>query len=97
MLKLKYSVNNFFTIFVETIVELTELSTLDLTENCLAALPINFYKMKNLRTAHTYLKIHKHGLWLHKNPLKVPPREVWNTEQPESIYSYMKKLQVGCI
>lgn len=75
--------------------ELKELHTLDLTDNSLASLPMNFYLMSDsLTTAHRYQKMHKHGLWLHKNPLHTPPQQVWKTDNPHNIYNYMKKLQV---
>ena len=77
-----------------TIVALDELETLDLTGNRLEALPSNFYKMKSLTTAHTYRKYYKHGLWLHKNPLTVPPPSVWVTNNPTRIYDYLRKLEI---
>ena len=79
----------------DSTVNLTDLETLDLTDNQLNSLPVNFYKMTGLKSAHTYQKIHKHGLWLHKNPLTVPPQHIWKTDKPSKIYTYMKKLQVS--
>lgn len=77
-----------------SIVELKELETLDLTGNKLEKLPRNFYDMKSLTMAHTYRKYYKHGLWLHKNPLTVPPPSVWTTKNPEKIYYYLRKLEI---
>jgi len=77
-----------------TIVELEKLETLDLTENKIASLPLNFYLMKNLKRAHTYKKFYKYGLWLHLNPITVPPQNVWKTEDPQNIYNYMKRLEI---
>ena len=77
-----------------SIVELEELETLDLTANKLEELPRNFYEMKSLTTAHTYHKYYKSGLWLHKNPLTVPPPSVWTTSDPERIYYYLRKLEI---
>ena len=78
----------------ETIIELEQLETLDLTENKITSLPLNFYKMKMLKSAHMYQKFHKYGLWLHLNPLTTPPQEVWQTEDPQRIYDYLKRLQI---
>ena len=39
-------------------------------------------KMKKLNSAHSYHKFRKHGLWLHKNPLSIPPQSVWKTDDP---------------
>ena len=64
----------------------TELTTLDLTDNKLRSLPMNFYMMKKLTTAHCYEKFRKAGLWLHKNPLTTPPQEIWKTDNPDKIY-----------
>ena len=74
---------------------MTQLHTLDLTENLLQALPANFYEMKSLVRAHGYQNFHKYGLWLHKNPLQTPPEHVWKTEDTQQIYTYMKKLRVS--
>ena len=81
--------------FSDTIISLKELHTLDLTDNKLSTLPVNFYRMRSLKKAHCYQNFHKYGLWLHLNPLVTPPQEIWKTEDPEKIYTYMKKLQVG--
>ena len=81
-------------ILPETITKLERLETLDLTSNNLNSLPTNFYQMQKLTSAHMYQKFHKYGLWLHKNPLKTPPPEVWRTDNPQIIYTYLKKLQI---
>ena len=78
----------------DSITELAWLETLDLTENKITSLPVNFYKMQSLKTAHGYSKFRKHGLWLHKNPLTSLPREIWQTTNPEKIYTYLKKLKI---
>ncbi len=78
----------------DSLIQLTQLETLDLTGNQIKALPIKLYKMTGLKAAHSYQKFHKYGLWLHKNPLITPPQEVWQTENPEQIYRYLKKLQI---
>ena len=78
----------------ETIIKLTELETLDLTSNQISALPICFYKMTSLVKAHTYDKLTKAGLWLHRNPITVPPQDIWKTEDPSKIYTYLKKLEI---
>lgn len=78
----------------DSIIDLEELETLDLTGNEITTLPVNFYQMKKLKTAHTYCKFRKHGLWLHQNPLTSPPREIWQTDDPDKIYKYLKKLKI---
>ncbi len=85
---------NVIEVLPDTIADLEQLETLDLTANQLVKLPISFHRMKKLKAAHSYQKFHKYGLWLHKNPLKVPPQEVWKTDNPERIYSYLKRLQI---
>ena len=81
-------------LFSESIVGLSELHTLDLTSNNLTSLPGNFFEMRSLKKSHGFQNFHKHGLWLHKNPLKIPPKEVWQNEEPQNIFDYMKKLRV---
>ena len=78
----------------ENIIQLTALETLDLTANQLTALPICFYRMKSLTRAHTYDKLTKAGLWLHQNPITVPPQEIWKTDDPTKIYKHLKKLEI---
>ena len=51
--------------------------------------------MRGLKQAHGFQNFHKHGLWLHQNPLKTPPKEVWRTEDPQKIFEYMKRLRVS--
>ena len=50
--------------------------------------------MKKLTSAHCYKNFHKYGLWLHLNPLVIPPETVWKTTDPTTIYLYLKKLQI---
>ena len=78
----------------ETICNLGELETLDLTDNELTNLPMNLYRLKKIKSAHTYDKLHKNGLWLHKNPLVQPPPEIWKTDDPNKIFHYLKRLQI---
>ena len=91
--KITYYFKNTFN--SDSIVALAQLHTLDLTANNLAALPANFYEMRGLKQAHGFQNFHKHGLWLHQNPLKTPPKEVWRTEDPQKIFEYMKRLRVS--
>ena len=79
----------------DSICDLSELEVLDLTDNKLTSLPINFFRLKKLITAHSYHKLHRHGLWLHKNPLEEPPEQIWKTDDPNEIYNYLKKLQIS--
>ncbi|XP_076450494.1 LOW QUALITY PROTEIN: malignant fibrous histiocytoma-amplified sequence 1 homolog [Babylonia areolata] len=78
----------------DEICELTNLETLDVTKNSIRVLPLKLYKLVNLKEAHGFRKLTKHGLWLYQNPLEQPPPEVWRTEKPENIYSYLKKLLI---
>ena len=78
----------------DEICELTTLETLDVTNNSIRTLPLKLYKLVNLKEAHGFRKLTKHGLWLYRNPLEQPPPEIWRTEKPENIYRYLKKLLI---
>ncbi|XP_074660755.1 malignant fibrous histiocytoma-amplified sequence 1 homolog [Tubulanus polymorphus] len=74
--------------------DLANLDTLDLTANQIAELPIDMYKLSSLTTAHCYRKLFKHGLWLHLNPLTLPPEQIWKTDNPKNIYDYLKRWKI---
>ena len=78
----------------DEIVHLTNLETLDLTGNKIESLPVTFYKMANLSTMHIYRKFQKHGLWLHRNPMKTPPHHIWKGDEIEKVYTFLRKLQI---
>ena len=78
----------------DSIADLDELETLDLTNNRLRQLPTCMYRMKKIVSAHTFCKLHRYGLWLHKNPLVVPPPQVWQTEDVKMIYDYLRKYEI---
>ena len=76
------------------ITKLSHLDTLDMTGNNIEALPVTFYKMKSLKMLHVYCKFQKHGLWLHRNPLKTPPHHIWKGDDIEKVYTFLRKLQI---
>ncbi|XP_064635287.1 malignant fibrous histiocytoma-amplified sequence 1 homolog [Lineus longissimus] len=78
----------------ENISNLSLLETFDLTENELKSLPLDMFKMTGLKTAHTYNHYEKSGLWLHKNPLKNPPEQIWKTENPQKIWTHLRRQQI---
>lgn len=85
--------HNYISSLPESLTNLTLLETLDLTGNAIESLPLEFHRMA-LKTAHGYRNYHKYGLWLHGNPLRVPPESVWQKEDPQNIYTYLRKLQI---
>jgi Leucine-rich repeat (LRR) protein/GTPase SAR1 family protein len=78
----------------ENISNLSSLATFDLTENELKSLPLDLYKMTGLKTAHTYHHYEKSGLWLHNNPLQNPPEQIWKTENPQKIWTHLRRQQI---
>lgn len=86
--------HNLITALPDTIVDLEELSTFDLTGNLLKVLPEAMCSMKKLGSAHTYDRLRKHGLWLHKNPLQIPPQTVWKTDDAAKIYDHVRACEV---
>lgn len=78
----------------EEVCDLTQLQTLDLTENEIRSLPLAMHRLTNITEAHSYHKLEKCGLWLYKNPLDQPPPEIWRTEKPDNIFDNLKKLMI---
>lgn len=78
----------------ESIATLNDLDTLDLTKNRLRELPTCLYQMQSLSALHVYRQLHKHGLWLHQNPLIVPPPQVWQTDDIRAIYDYLRRYEI---
>ncbi|CAG5132460.1 unnamed protein product, partial [Candidula unifasciata] len=74
------------------ICELVQLHTLDLTGNEIHTLPTSLYHLSNLTVAHSYHKLEKCGLWLHKNPIVQPPPEIWRSDKPDHLFEYLQKL-----
>lgn len=74
------------------ICELIQLHTLDLTGNEIHSLPSGLYHLSKLTVAHSYHKLEKCGLWLHKNPIVEPPPEIWRSHKPDHLFEYLKKL-----
>ena len=74
----------------ETLFELVELKYLDLSYNKLTQISPKICNLVNLKHAHSYDKLKdKHGLWLIGNPLKIPPKEIWQTQNIKKIYNYL--------
>ena len=74
--------------------ELTDIETLNVSENNIHTLPMKLHQLINLKDAHVYDGYYKHGLWLYKNPLTQPPKEIWRTDNTEVIFKYLKELAI---
>jgi Leucine-rich repeat (LRR) protein len=74
----------------ENVYDLVELEYFDLSYNKLTQISPKICNLFNLKKAHTYDKLNdKHGLWLIGNPLKIPPKEIWQTQNIRKIYNYL--------
>jgi hypothetical protein len=74
----------------ECVYDLVELEYFDLSYNKLTQISPKICNLFNLKKAHTYDKLNnKHGLWLIGNPLKIPPKEIWQTQNIRKIYNYL--------
>ena len=69
---------------------LAELTHLDLSYNKLTHISPKICNLLNIKVAHSYNRLNeKEGLWLMGNPLKIPPKEIWQTQNVRKIYNYL--------
>ena len=74
----------------ESLFELIELNYLDLSYNKLTQVSPKICNLLNMKKAHSYDKLNnKIGLWLIGNPLKIPPKQIWQTQNIKKIFGYL--------
>ncbi len=73
----------------ESLYDLVELEYLDLSYNNITKLSNKIIKLRNIKCAHSYIKLNKTGLWLIGNPLQLPPHNIWKTKSISKIYKYL--------
>lgn len=73
----------------ESLFELVNLVYLDLSYNKLTTIPPTICKLVNLKVSHSYEKLNKTGLWVIGNPLVIPTKEIWQTQNIGKIYDFL--------
>ncbi|CAF0705124.1 unnamed protein product [Brachionus calyciflorus] len=69
--------------------ELKNLNYLDLSYNKLTRISPKINNLQLLQNAHSYDKFIKIGFWVIGNPLIIPPKEIWQTNNIHKIYKYL--------
>lgn len=78
--------NNELTELSDSLFLLNYLKYLDLSDNQLEKLSPLICNLRALKSAHSYNKSDRIGLWLLNNPLRVPSKQIWQTTSIAKIY-----------
>ncbi len=78
--------HNELTELSDSLFMLNYLNYLDLSDNKLEKLSPLICNLKALKSAHSYVKSDRVGLWLLNNPLSVPSKQIWQTTSIAKIY-----------
>jgi Leucine-rich repeat (LRR) protein len=82
--------NNEIAEVADLVYALNNLNYLDLSNNQLTRISPKISALELLQNAHSYdEKLNKHGLWVIGNPLIIPPKEVWQTNNLYKIYDFL--------
>ncbi|KAK3102193.1 hypothetical protein FSP39_009514 [Pinctada imbricata] len=93
-LKVMHLENNELVGLPDEICELTDIETLNVSDNNIHTLPMKLHQLVHLKDAHVYDRYYKKGLWLFKNPLTQPPKEIWRADKTDAIFKYLKELAI---
>ncbi|KAI3388868.1 hypothetical protein SNEBB_005857 [Seison nebaliae] len=75
--------------------QMNKLDTLILTNNQLEDLPLHFVDLsKTLTHLHSIKFYHQYGLWILHNPLNKIPKFIWQTNDINLIYDFIRKRRI---
>lgn len=81
--------NNQLNDIADYLFDSVKLVYLDLSYNNLTKISAKICNLKCLKEAHHYEKLNKTGLWVIGNPLTIPPKEIWQTNNVKKIFDFL--------